>query len=232
MNPTAFSLCFAFLNLQATSNFKVRMGKISCDCDIGEVSDALASPGGPVPAGDRLELGQCLGTDSPSASRRGQHDRQLDFGHQASRTVREHISAVLSLSVCGTLVRQPKETDTVPSYNSSPVLPRILWSDKCKDLFNGLPAFELSFLSNLSENISSCLPGQKPAMIRLRQHFPNLPEGKNPTADSRDYRFPGPHSRPPEMGPQKGVALESAPFNKHLRWFLSSGPFGTPWPTR
>lgn len=76
-----------------------------------------------MPTGDRLELGQCLGTDSPSASRTGRRDPHLDFGHQASRTVRAHISAVLSLLVCGTLVRQPEETDTAPSYDPSPGLP-------------------------------------------------------------------------------------------------------------
>lgn len=109
---TAFSPCFTFLDFQATPNFNVRMRKIPCDYDTGELSDTSASPGGPVPAGGRLELGQCLGTDSPSASRRGQRDPHLDFGHQDCRTVREHISAVLRHKACSNLLRQPQEMAT------------------------------------------------------------------------------------------------------------------------
>lgn len=105
----SFSLSplFVFLNFQAISNFKVKMGTIPWDCDIRDLSDAPVSPGVPMATGHHLELGEWLGTDSPSASRKNQPCRHLDFRPSASRTVREQIYVVLSLPVCGTLFQHP-----------------------------------------------------------------------------------------------------------------------------
>lgn len=52
-------------------------------------------------------------TFSPKAFRENMTLLTLWFLTLASRTVRDYVSAVLSHSVCGMLIKQPQETDTV-----------------------------------------------------------------------------------------------------------------------
>ena len=57
-------------------------------------------------------LGERLGTDSFNALRRNQPCWHLNFGHPASRTMRDYASAAFSHSACGPLLWQPWGTNT------------------------------------------------------------------------------------------------------------------------
>lgn len=61
---------------------------------------------------NRQHLGERLGTDSIRALRRNQPCWHLNFGHPASRTMRDYASAAFSHSVCGPLLWQPWGTNS------------------------------------------------------------------------------------------------------------------------